>query len=294
MQRDKQLGIVVNYFSREQQGSIRDILVSATLNSVLFLRQVPEVATVLVVDGSKRPDPELKRRCAKAGCEYFHTDHEVGYAEAYNIGWKRLQEPYIGLMANDIVPNPPGCVSTLLQWLKRPEVGCVFPYLDSPHSRGDEVQATGFFGRSELSCEPSSMTLNLNLFKREILEAVGGITEEFRFGFSEPLLLHGIRSLGYRCVMVGGTRAYHYAELTKVLGASNLRAQLYEHDRQLWFERYPALTSAKGIGKIDMSAMPLSTSRPVRLLWKLAYALPRGRITNKDLRLVMWMEPWLT
>ncbi len=85
------------------------------------------------------------------------------------------------------------------------------------------------------------MTLNLNLFKREILEAIGGITEEFKVGFSEPLLPHSIRSLGYRCVMVGGTRAYHYAELTKVLGASNLRAHLYESDQQLWFEKCPGL-----------------------------------------------------
>ncbi len=137
--------MVVNYFSRELQGTVRDILVSTMLNSVLFLRQIPEVGTVLVVDGSKQPDPDLKRRCAKAGCEYVHTGQEVGYSEAYNIGWKLLREPYIGLMANDIVPNPPACVSTLLDWLKKPDIGCVFPYLDSPHSRGDEVQATGFF-----------------------------------------------------------------------------------------------------------------------------------------------------
>lgn len=293
-QNHKELGIVVNYFSRERQGQVRDILVSATLNSLQFLRQIPEIGTILIVDGSNEPDPKLKQQCAKSCCKYFHAGQEVGYAQAYNIGWKMLRERYIGLMANDIVPNPPSSVSVLLDWLKKPDVGCVFPYLDSPHSRGDEVQATGYFKRSEVSCEPSSMALNLNLFKREILEEIGGVTEEFKFGFSEPLLLHNIRSLGYRCVMVGGTRAYHYAELTKILGGSNLSMELYERDRQLWFSRYSALSSQKGIGKIDMSAALFSTSRKVKLLWMLAYALPASRTARKFMRLIMWLEPWLT
>lgn len=290
----KQLGMVVNYFSRDRQGQVRDVLVSATLNSLQFLRQVPEIGTILVVDGSSEPDPELEQRCTESRCRYFHTGQEVGYAHAYNIGWKMLREPYVGLMANDIVPNPPASVSVLLNWLKKPDIGCVFPYLDAPHARGDEVQATGYFNRSEVSCEPSSMTLNLNLFRREVLAEIGGVTEEFMFGFSEPLLLNDIRSLGYRCVMVGGTRAYHYAELTKSLGGSNLRKELYEKDRQLWFDKYAALSSQKGIGKIDMSTAPFATTRRIRLLWALAFALPANRITSRFMRLIMWLEPWLT
>ena len=50
---------------------------------------------MLVVDGSKQPDAELKHRCAKAGCEYLHTDQEVGYAEAYNIGSGDLLQVFV-------------------------------------------------------------------------------------------------------------------------------------------------------------------------------------------------------
>ena len=92
----------------------------------------------------------------------------------------------------------------------------------------------------------------------------------------------------------GGTRAYHYAELTKILGGSNLSMELYERDRQLWFSRYSALSSQKGIGKIDMSAALFSTSRKAKLLWMLAYALPASRTARKFMRLIMWLEPWLT
>ena len=122
-------------------------------------------------------------------------------------------------MANDVIPHPVGTMEILLDWISRPDVGCVFPYFSSNRGVGDEVQRVGFSSRGGIACEPSTMTLSLNLFKRQVLEQICGLDENYLFGFAEPILLIKIRSLGFRAVMAGGTHASHYDQLTKLLGA---------------------------------------------------------------------------
>jgi GT2 family glycosyltransferase len=288
------VGMVINHYSKECTGPMRDLLAAATLMGVRFLKCCDDVGSIIVVDGSKEPDEPLSRDCKEIGATYFHTGREVGYSAAYNIGWRQLEEGYIGLMANDIIPNPPSSLSTMLEVLRDGDVGCVFPYLNSPRLKSDEVQAPGFLQRGDVSCEPSSMTLNLNLFKREVLEAIGGITEDYKVGFSEPILLMKIRGMGLRCVMVGKTRAYHCDRLTKLIGQSTLSKGRSEADVERWFREYPQYASRRGIAQINFSRWPYSTTRWIRWLWLLAYGFPIKRRRKRFMRFVMWLEPWLT
>ena len=69
---------------------------------------------------------------------------------------------------------------------------------------GDETQRLGFSRRGEITCEPATFALNLNLFKKSVLEAIGGLNENYLASFSEPILTVKIRNLGYRVVMLGG------------------------------------------------------------------------------------------
>jgi hypothetical protein len=290
----EKIGMVINHYSKEREGSMRDLLAAATLLGVRFLKCCEDVGSIMVVDGSKNPDEPLSQACREIGAIYFHTGREVGYSAAYNIGWRQLEENYIGLMANDIIPNPPSSLSTMLKVLRRRDVGCVFPYLNSPRLKSDEVQAPGFLQRGNISCEPSSMTLNLNLFKREVLEAIGGITEDYKVGFSEPILLMKIRGMGMRCVMVGQTRAYHYDRLTKLLGQSTLSDNRYKADVERWFCEFPEYASLSGIARINFSRWPYSTTRWMRWLWLFAQGFPIKRQQRRLMRFVMWLEPWLT
>ena len=171
---------------------------------------------------------------------YIHAGRELGLAESYNIGWRATSSPYVCLMANDILPFPLETVDRLLEVIQAPDVGCVFPYLTD----GLYTQHTGFSDfRSRFTCEPASMTLNLNMFRRSVLEAVGGVDERFAVGYYDPLLLMGVRRQGYRAVLVGGTKAIHFDQLTKQLGGSTLLPGRLRGRLRTMARRVPALRS---------------------------------------------------
>lgn len=253
----------------------------------------PCVGTIVVVDGSPESDVAMKAACGTIGVRYDHAGHRISYVDGYNRGWRSLEEPYIALMANDILPHPPA-LERLLDWVKRPDVGCTFPYMCSFRLYADETQAPGFLKRGRVTCEPGSMTLNLNLFKRDVLEKIGGLDRNYLHGFNEPILLIKIRTLGYRAVMVGGTRVFHYEKLTKVLGQSTLITPEYETDTERWFEEYPHHASRKGIACLDLRRSPFATTATAKCLWWLGYAVPNAKFRMKVLAVILWLEPFFT
>ena len=182
----------------------------------------------------------------------------------------------------------------LLDWISRPDVGCVFPYFSSNRGVGDEVQRVGFSSRGGIACEPSTMTLSLNLFKRQVLEQICGLDENYLFGFAEPILLIKIRSLGFRAVMAGGTHASHYDQLTNLLGESSLGIDEYVDDVERWFREYPDYAATSGVANIDVRRWPFATTLPVKLLWTLGALVPGESARAKLMNVAMWLEPFLT
>jgi GT2 family glycosyltransferase len=270
------------------------MLVATTGLSLRLLAMNPAVGPIVLVDGSCEPDPTMRDVCSELGVTYHHEGRELSYVRAYNVGWQGLDEPYIGLMANDIIPHPLETLTLLLDWIERPDVGCTFPYLVTNRTAGgDEVQRVGFAGRGSISCEPTSMTLNLNVFKRSVLEEIGGLDESYLFGFAEPILLIKIRKLGYRAVMVGGTRAFHYDQLTKELGESTLRLEQHREDAERWSREYPDYASSKGLADTACWRWPLATTTLTKVLWRLCGSLPwfaREHVRST----LLWLEPRLT
>ena len=251
---------------------------------------------MLLVDGSPKCDEGIRNRCQELDVEYFHAGRETSYVESYNLGWRSLAEDheYVGLMANDVLPHPTETIGRLRDQLALPDVGCTFPYLLTARQQEDETQRPGFLGRSRVTCEPASMTLNLNLFRREVLEAIGGLDEAYRGGYGEPILMLAIRKLGYRVVMVGGTQAYHYDRLTKLLGASSINDAAHDADSERWFRDYGKYASRRGIANLDFSRWPFATTTLARWMWRICYRLPGRKARKRVMRYGMWLEPFLT
>ena len=160
---------------------------------------------------------------------------------------------------------------------------------------GDETQRLSFSRRGEITCEPATFTLNLNLFKKSVLEAIGGLNENYLASFAEPILTVKIRNLGYRVVMLGGARIYHYDRLTKVLGKSTLASSVFEADGKRWeteysqiFPRHPA--------KINCALWkrPFWTTWSAQVCWWMAMNLPGAKLRNLAWTFVSWLEPFLT
>ena len=230
--------------------------------------------------------------CAEHQVRYLHTGHELGLAESYNLGWRATSSPYVCLMANDIIPLPLDTFDRLLEVIQAPDVGCVFPYLTdgiryTQHTAFSDV-------RSQRTCEPASMTLNLNLFRRSVLEAVDGVDERFAGGYYDPLLLMGVRRQGYRAVLVGSTKAIHFEQLTRQLGGSTLTADTYAVDNERWFAEYPRDAVRGGIGNLLFWRWPCATTLPAMVLWWVSHHFPAGRLRDGALRVALLVEPWLT
>lgn len=273
---NNELAIVVNFYVKSTEGKGFDIVVGATVLGLEFLVSTDCVAKVLLVDGSAEPTARVRAECERLGAEYYHAGREMTYTEAYNKGWRKLDFRYIGMMANDILPHPREGVARLLDVLKQPDVGCTFPYMISHRKDWNEVQRPDYFNFCRLSCEPSTMSLNLNLFKREVLEEINGLDDAYLFGFQEARLIYRIRNLGRRVVMVGDSCVFHFDELNKKLGESNLDNSLHQADRQRWFEEYHDAASDRGFADVCNWRQPFATSPSVALMWGIFGLLPHA------------------
>jgi GT2 family glycosyltransferase len=288
------LGVVVNYYSSGSSREANKLLVAATSLSLRLLKMNPAVDAVLLVDGSRKPDELICEACKDIGVQYYHDGKEISYVRAYNIGWRKLSQPYIALMANDIIPHPLNVMALLLEWIRRPDVGCVFPYLMTNRLGSDETQKPGFWRRGFRTCEPSSMTLNLNVFKRSVLEEIGGLDENYLYAFAEPILLVKIRSRGYRAIMVGGAVAFHFDRLTKTTGESSLTQEMYDEDARRWFREYPRYADDSGLANLRLWVTPFTTTHVSRALWWLSYHAPGKRLRLLLRVFTMWAEPLFT
>jgi GT2 family glycosyltransferase len=269
------------------------VLVASTGVSLRLLGLVPEVETVLLVDGTAEPCAPMRAMCAELGVLYRHAGRELNYVESYNLGWRELTHDIVGLMANDIVPHPVNAIPQLLAWIARPDVGCVFPYLSSNRGEWDEAQRPGFLGRGRITCEPASMTLNLNLFKRDVLERIGGLDARYVVGYQEPILLIKIRKLGYRAVLVGDSRVMHYDALTKTLGATETTRALIRADAVRYAQEYPQYAAEDGIAGLRLSPWPFATTTRAAIAWWLAHHMPGRGLRRRTLEAVMRIEPFL-
>ena len=268
---NERLGMVVNFFDGQSNPEISELLAATTALSLRLLKLNPVVDEILLVDGSGEPCAPMQRACEDLGVDYRHGGRKLNYVEAYNLGWRALDTPIIGMMANDIIPHPLDTIVRLKEWILKPDVGCSFPYLTTNRLFFDEVQRPTLLTRGMVTCEPSSMTLNLNLFKRELLEDMGGLDANYTVGFQEPIILIRLREMGYRCVMVGNARAMHYDSLTKTLDASETSSKRYDADKQRWFREYGPYASERGIGQLRLHKRPFATSFVNQLIWRLAY-----------------------
>ncbi|MBW0088901.1 hypothetical protein I4I73_07655 [Pseudonocardia sp. KRD-184] len=287
------LGMVVNHYWNSPDDEGRALLARTTELGLRLLRRSPVVGSIVLVDGSPGADDDLRAVCDSIGVRYHHAGHEIGLAAGYNTGWRLLSEPYVGLMANDILPHPVSALQTLLEVAMRPDVGCAFPYLNLGDYATQLVRQS-VLRPTQVTCEPASMTLNLNVFPREVLEEVGGVDEGYRAGYYDPVMVLRIRELGRRVVLVGGASAMHVHALTKAAGGSTLGLDKLAVDARHFRREHPDFHSEHGIWNVAFARRPFSTTRRVQALWWLSEHAPTGSLRWALRNVTLVAEPLLT
>ena len=276
-----EIGLVVNYYWLP---SFKESTRWCTGLALATLKEEQDIGTILLVDGSPEPDSIAKDMCSKIGVEYVYVGHKP-IAEAYNIGWRTLSEPYVGFMANDVIPLQ-GTIKKLSEWVRLPDVGCVFPYLTS----SDNPMEVMSYSRKQKNCEPSAMTFNLNILKRSVLGKIGGIDEGYSGGYNDVILLMKVRELGFRVVLVGQTCAFHFGKMT--VGQHSLYT--FENDKTKFREEYPRYYSKYGFWNITHWRRPFAKNLITSIMWWCAQSCPLSQIRNKLLYLARRLEPLFT
>jgi GT2 family glycosyltransferase len=287
------LGMAVNHYWNSPDRAGRALMATTTELGLRMLRRSPVVGSIVLVDGSPEPDDRLAEVCAEIGARYVHEGREIGLAEGYNVGWRSLPEPFVGLMANDIVPHPVKSLEILLDAVQDPEVGLAFPYL-SMCDYPPQLARLSVLRHTMRTCEPASMTLNLNVLRRDVLERAGGVDEDYSTGFYDPILVMRVRELGYRAVQVGGARVVHLDRLTKETGGSTLNTVTHGADTERFFREYPQLRTRHGIWGISFWKWPIATTRRAAVLWWLSQKFPQRHARLAAQELAILLEPLLT
>lgn len=257
---------------------------TSALLSLQMLKDNDAVGTIILVDGSPHLDPFIKQNCEELGIQHLHSGKELTFSQGYNLGWQTLKEQYVGLMASDIFP-PKTTIATLLKWLERPDVGCAFPYLTYCDYPG---QMAGYV-RRRVTCEPSAMTLNLNVFKRDVLEAVGGIDEHYSGGYNDLILLMKIRELGFRVLLAGETRVNHLGQMTISQGTTYKK----DADIKRFSTEYRTFCAGHGKWKVKHWRRPLSCGPLLSVMWWLSQNAPHALLRRPLERFTMTREPEL-
>lgn len=276
------IGVVINYYWQLSYPKSNQI---STWVSLLKLKEINAVNNIILVDGSPTPDEFMESICNELSINYHSTGRRLSYAEGFNIGIERLNNQFICLMANDILTTRDD-FEILYEWVKKPDVGCAFPYL----SFSDYPGQMPFFVRKPVTCEPTCMTLNINLFPRNVLEEIGGVDEGYSGSYNDVIMLTKIRNSGYRVVLVGNTNVVHIGKTTITQGSDYKK----DDDFLRFSEEYPQFRAKHGKWQIKHWVKPFAINRKIAVFWWVSQNFPSTRLRKFMEWLTIWLEPELT
>lgn len=275
---------IINHFLPKGAGAY---LNASTVFSASLAARSPFVAKVLVVDGSEEANPALEAALKEVGAEYAHAGHSLSFAEGYNFGIAKSDQPWTILSANDIYPHP--SVFEVLQKLSLqkndPSIGCVIPFLTSSDS---DFECQHYLMRVAPMNVPI-MTLNFNAFPTDYLRSIGGVTTDFSGAYNDALISHRIASDKKRIVLAP-VLCWHHGTLTSSAGPSLID---FGKDFARFPEVHPELRQPGGFWGLDLGQFV--QSMPLKIWMKMVWLMPkesRHSLGTLPYRLRIFILPW--
>jgi GT2 family glycosyltransferase len=273
-------GVVVNYFFKEGYPLSVEQSAKFTLS---LLKNCQEVTTIILVDGSAQPDENFQKFCESLGIKYAHNGRSMSFAEAYNYGVSLLNEEWVVTMASDIYVYPDSFsrFSKFIETYPDLNIGCLIPYL----SRCDlPIQQTAQFSKRP-DAYASLMTFNMNVFKKEVFEKIGGMTTKYSGNFNDIEMALQLKEMGLDIFLVGGSNVLHYGSLTLRHG-TNVNAK---NDYKQFYENHPEMRRGGGIWNLKADA--LFKSPILKLLYRLIAKFDKDPKRQDRIRWVLRLVP---
>lgn len=159
----------------------------------------------------------------------LYWDKEFNYSAINNFGVKEADGEYILLLNNDTEIINKDCISQMLSYCQRDEVGIVgarLYYEDGSIQHAGVVVGIGgiaghafaglyeekglYMSRTKVACDYSAVTAACLMVKKQIFDEVGGLDEEFKVAFNDIDFCMKVREKGKLVVYNPNAKLYHY------------------------------------------------------------------------------------
>ena len=216
-----------------------------------------EPARVLVVDNGSPSHGEAELRAAlPAGVEVLRLAENRGFGGGMNAGMRRvLEDPATDsvLFLNNDTRCPPELVGAMRAALAAdPAVGLVG--CDMEGAGGGESAPAGYrlgkvFGYPR-PCRPGEapdyVQASCILLPRDVVEAIGGFDEDFRFFFEDADLSLRVRRFGRTLAIVPGVKIFHYGSAT--IGANDgSKAAWFRTGHRIFLRKWYSFPRARAL-----------------------------------------------
>lgn len=223
-------------------------------------KQTGSNCQIIVVDNGSSDGTTAFVRESFRGVEVIALPKNMGFSRANNLGIRHARGEYVALLNNDAEPAP-GWLGELVAALEaNPDVGsCASKMLlhDQPHladACGDFYSIEGIPGkighlesadRYNESREVFGACAGAALYRRALLEKLGGFDEDFFIVHEDTDLSFRFRLHGYTCVYVPTAVVYHH--LSASIGYQSDTAVYYAQRNMefIFFKNMPTVLLLK-------------------------------------------------
>lgn len=203
------------------------------LDSIIKNTHIPY--RLIIIDNNSDQETENYLKSLKDRDEIevvlIRNEQNLGFVKAVNQGIRASNAEYVCLLNNDTL--------VMENWLREminiiknnPKVGVVNP--------GGEIAYSNIQGLSGKWVEVGFASGFCMLIKREVIEKIGLLDEEFETGFFEDTdYCKRAKNAGYLCVAAKASCVFHHAHKTFETWQKDRVNELFEKNREVFTQRW--------------------------------------------------------
>ena len=274
-----EFSVIINHFMSDE--AQHHIAASALFSAALYVK-APLIKEVLLVDGSRLPSERMREECERLGVKYLHSGRMLSFAEGYNFGVMAANADWIILSASDIYPshNITLAFQEIIEGCETTRLGCIIPRL-SHCAFPSQVRSRIF----NPLCVVPTMTLNVNVFNRQLLNDLGLVPTHYSGAYND-VELSILLAKADRQIYMTQQSCLHYGSLTIQTNKSSVN---FAADRIKFKGARPNYYRAGALWDLDI--VPLLTSRYLKAAFTMANMLGRGRLYRIVEKLLFYALP---
>ena len=196
---------------------------------------------IIVIDNASEPETkrylEALRKEQGSRFELIRNEDNKGFIKAVNQALGISDAPYVCIMNNDTVAAS-GWLERMVDFARTHEdVGLINPQCDGHGDTSIDVYALGLAGRKGAYMEMNQCHGFCMLVKREVIEKIGCLDEEYGIGgYDDTDYSMRAHLAGYRCVAVKDAYVWH--RLHTSFDKAGNREEWVRRNRKIYYDKW--------------------------------------------------------